>query len=470
MATYQPHCEERGPSVISDACIAHYQQNKETKSIHNPQQDIVKKYKAKVQKMLENTTNNFQYTPQSRNLLYIFIIHAPNDLGLMDIWLSDQSPIYDSPDRHHYIIVPDQRLYQNHPELARSYFNRWNTVKNVYVVEEELSILGSWGGSSLVYKEIIGYLKAFELGLDFSHAVLDSATALPLKTVDEMMGIYKPETSYVSIWDSDHHTGNKIDRTKNLFLDCGGCIYKLAEKTDKEVYSRTAPPVLDEWQTGVRNGTFNNDGSTNPLAKGAQWKALTKELIYESLIGSKKNLFSQYFEFFETVWIPDEFFWPTYITHEFINKESNTFEIETKEHVKSLWVSNVVGELTVPYFKKKVKKENQGIFHRFFGRESLETRGDFLRKDNETTMFRKVININETKAIVKLLFGNFSRSSKTTTTTTTTTTPSSSSSSSSSSSPLFTTTAAPSQSAAITPNLAATTTKPSDGSWLSSNF
>eukprot|EP00122_Pirum_gemmata_P000282 Pgem_evm1s248 len=390
---FKPHCDGRGPSVISDQCIEQYFKSD---TIHNPQQDRLKDYYQIVEKLegaqvLANSKNNNSVHEHERNMLFVFMIHAPTDLELMEYWLSSESPIFDNDNRHHYIIVPDERMYNTENKAfvnTQLFFNRWNSRKNVHVVENKYSIYGSWGGSSLVYKEIIGYLKAFELNLEFSHAILTSATALPVKTIDEMMEIYKEDIAYASIWPGA--TLNKVSRTEDLFYDCGGCVYKVKGKSKKEIYNRTAPKVLDDWQENVANGTYWNNifaRTEHPLSKGAQWKALTKKLIHEVLFGEKSQLFKQYLEFFETVWIPDEHFWPTLLNIEYLQK--NRTEVQLAEHVKSLWhLPNML--FSVEFMQHQF---SNGL-----------TRWEVFRNDIGTTHLRKLPPINETKKIVETLF------------------------------------------------------------------
>eukprot|EP00122_Pirum_gemmata_P001677 Pgem_evm1s1513 len=253
------------------------------------------------------------------------MIDTLNDLELLEYWLTDpSSPIY--ADHHYYVIVPDLRLYTSpYYKIAKPFFSRWSKVQSVFVLEKALAIYGSWGGSSLVYKEIIAYLKSFELNLDYSHAILTSATALPVKTINEMLTLYKENTSYYSIWNSEHHTKNKIQRSGSLFYDCGGCVYNVTGATKKQIYSRlNAPPMLQKWQNKIMDDVITNDRVTNPLIKGSQWKSLTKSLLQDALLGTKAELFQQYFQYFETVWISDELLWPTFLKYEYQNNEKSS--------------------------------------------------------------------------------------------------------------------------------------------------
>eukprot|EP00122_Pirum_gemmata_P010339 Pgem_evm1s9557 len=388
---FTPVCDGRGPQVISQGCLDYFYSSN---TISNPQQDIMMQYlkdvkEVEIEQPINPNTDIYNMYGE-RNLLFVFIIHAPSDLDLMEYWMSPSSPIY-KEHQHEYIVVPDQRLYsESNFELSKPYFDRWDSRPNIHVVASDYSIYGSWGGSSLVYKEIIGYLKAFELGLHFSHAILSSATALPLKTVDEMLQIYEEGTAYASIWEGLDSNYNKVERTNALFYDCGGCVYRVENKKKKtDVYNRVAPPALREWQNSILANKKSNgllSMGSHPLAKGAQWKALTKELIYESLLGENRELFKEYLEFFETVWIPDEHFWPTYLKNEYIEK--NYPRLELTEHVKSLWKVPKMA-ITTAFLNKKIKGQ---------------TRWELFRNDITTTHLRKMPPIYNTVQIVDKLF------------------------------------------------------------------
>eukprot|EP00121_Abeoforma_whisleri_P000060 Awhi_evm1s58 len=178
--------------------------------------------------------------------------------------------------------------------------------------------------------------------IKFSHAVLLSGTIVPAKSAAEIMSFYRPNVSYVAMWDNHDISGEFYRWATHLYFDCGGCTYALDSydmtSTDK-LFRRPGPKILENWQAKVRAGTISHFEEECPIKKGSQFKALAYNVLYDALLGENSNVFHQYVDYFDSTFIPDEHLWATYLKHEVEDK--NRFPMHYVSFVVYRW--NLLG-------------------------------------------------------------------------------------------------------------------------------
>jgi len=256
--------------------------------------------------LLANQTLGRGITTADPSILFIILVHNRAGLENLQHMFSWKNGFY-TRDNHGYLLVPDQKLrtYTKSARHLSSVIKSLDVGSNFHVMPSNLLLHGSWGGASLVYKELLSYIHAFQILPSFTHTVLMDARTLVLKSWNEMTRMFRKTGFHMSLQSNPHMSSVDTLRLQSIAFDCDGTL--LSSNTTTQ-HIRHAPQKL--WPYWGAN-RFNVSG----FRKASQWKVLSRSLLDEMFI-DKKNLLIEYAAFFDNSLVPDEYFLPTFFHHE----------------------------------------------------------------------------------------------------------------------------------------------------------
>jgi len=224
-------------------------------------------------------------------LVFVVLIHTPDDLEMIDIVMN--SPI--SPlAGEHFVVIPDTRIYQNKSLTAAldKISQSWGST--ISVVSSEHAIAGTWGGFSLVYKELVGYLYALALVPNLSHTVLISGTSAPTSSLTALRKFLRPGVSY--FYSEKIRSGSVEEpRVALQIWECAGKQFGFS------------------WNRNLLKPSVAK--FTKRMWKGGQWKILAGTHLDRMFRGDLASKLDEYVQILHHTFIMDEHLLPTFLTH-----------------------------------------------------------------------------------------------------------------------------------------------------------
>ncbi|EFA85984.1 GlcNAc transferase [Heterostelium album PN500] len=268
------------------------------------------------------------------SLAFVILVH---DIDLISIQLLLEN-IYQP---HNYYVIHVDGSYENEEKLEDLFYLVEDIVGRDYM---NIAILknrfkNGWGSIGLVYSEIAGITKLFDMMLEkesttesksiFSHVINLSLNDFPIRNISKLENFLHTKDNLISNYiENDFPRYNRLNRT---FVQCGKSVGEIKFYVNKGDHNATCGDANDLMNSINRKG----------YEEGSQWHFITRQFAKYIISNVKplERLFSMkfsfipdesYFQIAKSEWIDNNMLWFRY-NYRFIPWNKQRLEVSSEE-------------------------------------------------------------------------------------------------------------------------------------------